>query len=321
MFDWLFSVPAKDGANGEYNYEHFTSSRYIFTLGGRLRTTWLDRPNLGKVKLPILPFTFIAVIFPIVLFAVFEAAWLWHRVSPAIPILFSYLWLVMFVQLLKAAFLDPGVLPRNIHLIDGLEKSGLPQEYHSWISLPGPNNCSVYAKYCTTCYTWRPVRTGHCSRCNVCVSNLDHHCPWIANCVGQRNFVNFFAFLLLLVINCAYLSATSFYMVVQTSADSQRVPLFLGIFSILASLYPVALVAGHVLLAATGITTREYLNVERHPGNSKVKDVCMLPFNSGRYCSNVLVQWTRPRGVSEFRLISRFQSGDRRFDTFTIGQV
>ena len=50
-------------------------------------------------------------------------------------------------------------------------------------------------KYCTICHIEQPLRTKHCKDCDHCVATLDHHCPWIGSCVGERNRLWFFIFL------------------------------------------------------------------------------------------------------------------------------
>lgn len=50
-------------------------------------------------------------------------------------------------------------------------------------------------KYCTICHIEQPLRCKHCKSCDHCVATHDHHCPWIGNCVGERNRFYFFWFL------------------------------------------------------------------------------------------------------------------------------
>jgi len=49
--------------------------------------------------------------------------------------------------------------------------------------------------YCKKCLLVRPERTHHCKICEKCILKMDHHCPWIANCVGLKNIKHFFLFL------------------------------------------------------------------------------------------------------------------------------
>jgi len=50
-------------------------------------------------------------------------------------------------------------------------------------------------RYCDKCLSFRPPRAHHCSICNACVMRMDHHCPWVGNCVGHKNHKFFVCFL------------------------------------------------------------------------------------------------------------------------------
>ena len=51
-------------------------------------------------------------------------------------------------------------------------------------------NCA----YCIKCDDVKPFGTSHCSTCNKCIVDLDHHCPFLQNCVGKHNVRAFTCF-------------------------------------------------------------------------------------------------------------------------------
>lgn len=81
------------------NYEYFTGNTR-FCWGGRLQNT-RDRPvNIA---------TGLFVLIPGVLFFVFSAPWLWYNISPAIPIIFAYVFYICMSSFFHASVSDPGV--------------------------------------------------------------------------------------------------------------------------------------------------------------------------------------------------------------------
>ncbi|XP_064422763.1 palmitoyltransferase ZDHHC15B [Latimeria chalumnae] len=69
---------------------------------------------------------------------------------------------------------------------------------------------SKAVRFCDRCQLIKPDRCHHCSVCDVCVLKMDHHCPWVNNCVGFSNYKYFLLFLTYSLFYCLYIAATVF---------------------------------------------------------------------------------------------------------------
>ncbi|KAL2084619.1 hypothetical protein ACEWY4_020137 [Coilia grayii] len=73
----------------------------------------------------------------------------------------------------RAMCTDPGAVPKGNATKEFIESLQLK---------PGQ---VVYK--CPKCCSIKPDRAHHCSVCKRCIRKMDHHCPWVNNCVGENN--------------------------------------------------------------------------------------------------------------------------------------
>lgn len=63
-------------------------------------------------------------------------------------------------------------------------------------------------RYCKWCAKYKPDRAHHCRVCRTCVLKMDHHCPWISNCVGWGNHKYLLLLILYSAISCSFITIT-----------------------------------------------------------------------------------------------------------------
>lgn len=298
------------------NHQYF-SGNTVFCWGGRLQNT-RDRPvNIATAFMILLPSG---------LFFGFSAPWLWRHVSPAIPILFAYLFLVSMSSFVHASTSDPGILPRNLHPFppsnpneDPLNLGPSTTEWTMVVSATGTNAAmEVPTKYCKSCNIWRPPRAHHCRVCDNCVETQDHHCVWLNNCVGRRNYRYFFVFVCATTLLGLFLVGACLTHILlwreQNSApfgeaiNHWRVPFALCIYGVLGWTYPFSLGVYHLFLVGRGETTREYLNSHKFLKKDRHR-----PFTQGSVLKNWLAVLQRPRPPTYLHLKRPYEEGDQRF--------
>lgn len=191
--------------------------------------------------------------------------------SEAIRIIVAILAIITLIFLIIAAFSDPGMIFRRplkgqIELCRRpvlINQAGLLRTY----------------RFCGTCSIIRPNRSTHCGDCNNCVERFDHHCPWIGNCAGRRNYVYFFIFLVFLNVLTVFMGIfcivhIALYVKEKTNPVSNLenktkisaealcdcvFSLFILIYCALSMLFTTGLLIYHLKLISHNITTKEEL--------------------------------------------------------------
>lgn len=184
--------------------------------------------------------------------------------------------------LVIAASSNPGYIPRAPELIStgsGSEGSlgtvPTPEVTRREICISGAVVC---LKYCKTCHIFRPPRASHCSKCDMCVERFDHHCPWLGNCVGKRNYARFFAFVVCISFATGYSTGVCLVLMLLELKDEsdavtlikEQIPVIIvGVISLAVStrqafLFSGILLLNHVFFSIHNMTTYERIKRKRN---------------------------------------------------------
>ncbi|KAG9454946.1 hypothetical protein H6P81_007850 [Aristolochia fimbriata] len=172
---------------------------------------------------------------------------------------------------------DPGIVPRNTHPPESDEMFDSTTPSMEWIHGRTPhlrlprtkdvlvNGIIVKVKFCDTCLLYRPPRSSHCSICNNCVQKFDHHCPWVGQCIGLRNYRFFFLFISSSTFLCIYVFTFSWLNVLHQKRNGSLwsamsrdvVSVVLIVYCFIAVWFVGGLTVFHLYLIGTNQTTYE----------------------------------------------------------------
>ncbi|KAM9989168.1 hypothetical protein ACTFIY_005209 [Dictyostelium cf. discoideum] len=197
---------------------------------------WRSRINLGLCPIIFLEGLFLFCYIPFVFYYTkniynnFDN----NRIGNLLVLVFFHLiFIITQICFYRASFTDPGGIPDNFP--DFLLQS---QDLES-VSFYEFNSSGKNRK-CSKCSLNKPDRCHHCSKCKRCILKMDHHCPFINNCVGFYNYKFFVLFLMWSTTLCLFVLCTTsanLKNLLQQGSDS----VVLGIVSIIALVFGLGL--------------------------------------------------------------------------------
>mmetsp|Transcript_34925 Transcript_34925/g.48773 ORF Transcript_34925/g.48773 Transcript_34925/m.48773 type:complete len:356 (+) Transcript_34925:81-1148(+) len=147
-------------------------------------------------------------------------------------------------------------------------------------------------RFCGFCTLYKPDRTHHCRICGKCTLRMDHHCPWLANCVGYANYKFFFLTIFYAFCLCSMMVIQMAPTVLHIMSNIRSNHLFpvVVVYSLALLLTPLLLgfLVFHFYLAMNAMSTIEYREKKNSedPYVQRRFEVAHLKFDHG-YLNNL----------------------------------
>nr|XP_029510931.1 probable palmitoyltransferase ZDHHC8 [Oncorhynchus nerka] len=239
------------------------------------------------------------------LFFVFTCPWLAVTVSIYVPPCSGILFFFVLANFTMATFMDAGVLPTANEDEDKDDDFRAP--LYKNVDVKG---VQVRMKWCASCHFYRPPRCSHCSACDHCVEDFDHHCPWVNNCIGRRNYRYFFLFLLSLTLHMVGVLSGGLLYILHHLEDLWKLhcTVTLVVMSVSGLFFiPVLGLTGfHLYLVSRGRTTNEQVTGKFQGGVNPFTQGCCGNLEY-LICSPISPKYTaRPIKKSTVRIIPPF---------------
>ncbi|XP_010487785.1 PREDICTED: protein S-acyltransferase 11-like [Camelina sativa] len=149
----------------------------------------------------------------VVILAVFMLFVICGGIWAAYPVLFSISLACGIFHCVTTACLAISTL--STFILVAFKCAGIPPTI-LYGTHPGVGNSALNNyTFCNYCSKPKSPRTHHCRTCRMCVLDMDHHCPFIGNCVGAGNHKQFIAFLISAVISTIYAAVMCVYSVIH----------------------------------------------------------------------------------------------------------
>lgn len=141
---------------------------------------------------------------------------------------------------------------------------------------------------CRLCKSNVSKTSKHCVPCGRCVNSFDHHCKWVNNCIGARNYKHFLASVIGFFLNSVIILIFTLELLIEYSENKENIEenieenesikawiaqtIILFGYSVISAVLLGNLLFFHIWLKYKGLTTFEYVLSKRKKINPKVEN-------------------------------------------------